>query len=548
MNKLNTNNETFLYQPVMPNADAVRIGWMYPADDNIALSSLGYMTLFKQLDTNPNIDAERVYTNTLKQHNANRFELMGFSFSFELDVVKILETLEFYNIPLYAKDRTADHPLVFAGGPVPITNPEPYADFFDFFLIGEGEEVLEELVTAYRQQRNFTNREAFLRHLAATVPGCYVPSLYQVSYTADNGAITEITPKYPDVPAIVNKRLFSNMEQVVASSPVVTPDTIFSSTFLVEVMRGCAHRCRFCLASYSMLPARGPSLEPVKQAIEAGLKHTNKIGLLGALIADHPNFDELCQFLNHHMDTNPDMEVTAASLRADTVTEPMVKTFVRGKQGKITIAIESGSERLRRRINKNLKQDAIIRCAETAKKAGLKSLKLYGMVGLPDETEEDVLTTIELLKTIRQQVPKLKLVLGSSSFVPKAATPFQWQQRLDNKTVDSRFKLLEKGLRKVAAFRPSSTKWDYFQAFLSRGDRRLAPLLVRFYQLGGSLGSLKRAYKELKAEGLANFPEPDWYALRERPEGEILPWDMINLGVDKHILYKEGLPPPGFGS
>jgi len=538
--------EIFLYQPVVPNADAVKIGWMYPADDTIALSSLGYMTLFKQLDTTPSIAATRVYTNTLKQHNAKDFELMGFSFSFELDVVKILETLDFYGIPLYAQDRGPEHPLIFAGGPVPITNPEPYADFFDFFLIGDGEDVLMELVETFRPQRQFSSRETVLHTLAREVGGCYVPSLYHISYEGDDGPITAIMPKFDDVPAVVQKRLFGNMDQVVASSPVVTENTIFANTFLVEVMRGCAHRCRFCLASYSALPARGPSLEPVKQAIETGLQHTYKIGLLGALIADHPQFDELCDFLNHHMDHRSEMEITAASLRADTVTETMVTTFVRGKQGKITIAIESGSERLRRRINKNLKQEAIIRCAETAHKAGLKSLKFYGMVGLPDETDDDVEATVALMKEVRKRAPGLQLVLGSSSFVPKAATPFQWQARLDNKAVEQRFKILHRGLHKVADFRPSSTKWDYFQSFLSRGDRRLAPLLVRFYQLGGSLGSLKRAYKELKAENNAHFPEPDWYALRERPETEILPWEMINLGVDKAILYKEGQPPLGF--
>ncbi len=538
--------EIYLYDPVPPNPDAVNLGFMYPASYQIALSSLGYLILFKDMDQNPDVNVSRVYMDTLTDYDPRQFELMGFSFSFELDVIAILKTFETYNIPFFAKDRNRSHPLIFAGGPVPMSNPEPFADFFDFFLVGEGEEMMSELTQAYKKYEHLTDREELIRRIAAEVPGLYAPGLYEVEYESPDGPIKSITPKYDDIPTVVQKRLIENMDNFVASSPIISDKAIFANKFLVEVMRGCAHRCRFCLASYSMLPARGPSADRIIQIIDQGLQHTNKLGLLGALISNHPNFDDICAHLHKKLDENPDLDISASSLRVDTITEDIVKTFVRGNQRQLTVAIETGSEKLRRRINKNLKHEQIIQCAEIAKAGGLKSLKFYGMVALPDETPEDIDETVALMKEVKQAAPGLEIILGSSSFVPKGGTPFQWMSRPDNKDVDARFKRLKKGLAKTCDVRATSAKWDYFQAFLSRGDRRLSKLLVRFYEHGGSLGHINRAMKELRAEGELDFPELDWYALRERPESEILPWDTINLGVPRDILYKESLPTPGY--
>lgn len=543
-------SEIYLYEPVSPVSDAVRVAMVYPAAYQIAMSSLGYLTLFQLLDENPNIDASRIYADTWDKYRSTSqgagAEMMGYSFSFELDIIKIFESFEAFGIPQYAQDRDRHHPLIFAGGPVPMSNAEPFADFFDFFLIGEGEEIITDLATAYAKYRHLGSREELIRRLAAEVPGLYAPSMYHVEYAscgkADFGPISAITPKYDDVPAVVQKRFIENMDGFVASTPIITDKTIFSNMLLVEVMRGCAHRCRFCLASYSMLPARGAQMQLIMEKIEQGIQHTDKVGLLGALISNHPEFPELCDFLNH----KEGLTISASSLRADTMTPEIARTFKKGKQKQLTIAVETGSDRLKRRINKNLTNEEVVRAASYIAEAGLEGLKIYGIVGLPDETEEDVVALAELLKDIKKANPKLKLHLGCSSFVPKAGTPFQWQPKVENKTVETRHEILRKSLLKVADVRASSAKWDYFQAFLSRGDRRLSKLLVRFYQLGGSLGAVNRAFKELKSEGAIDFPELDWYACRERPESEILPWDMINLGVAKNILYKEGQPPPGF--
>jgi radical SAM superfamily enzyme YgiQ (UPF0313 family) len=543
-------DETYLYTPVLAQPNAVRVAFCYPASYQIAMSSLGFMILFKQMDVHPDIDVTRVYSDTLQDFSANQFEVMGFSFSFELDTVNILKNLEDWKIPLLAEQRERSHPFVFSGGPVPMSNPEPYADFFDFFLIGEGEQLMSEAMLTIAKYRDLPNRQDVLRKLAAEVVGVYVPSLYEISYTSNDGPIASITPRFDDAPMPVHRRIVVDMTDHVATTPILTDKSVYSSTYLVEVMRGCAHRCRFCLASYSTLPARGAGADPIISKLEEGLRHSRKIGLLGALISDHPQFDEICDYLHHQMDRlegqGDSLTISSSSLRADTLSVPIAKTFKRGKQRQLTIAVESGSERLRRRINKNLKHDQILKAAGVVAEAGMKGLKIYGMVGLPDETDADVEQLAVLMRELRSQNPKLELHLGSSSFVPKAGTPFQWQAKLDSKTIEARFALLKKALGKTADLRPSSAKWDYFQAVLSRGDRRLSKLLLRFYALGGSLGSIKRAYKELCEENDATFPTLDWYAIRERPEHEVLPWDMIHLGVDKHILYKEGLPPPGF--
>ncbi|MEM0951246.1 MAG: radical SAM protein [Cyanobacteria bacterium P01_H01_bin.74] len=542
--------EHYLYKPVPPSPDAIGLGMMYPASYQIAMSSLGYLVLFKNVDINPNVDARRIYADTLNDHNPADLPLMGFSFAFELDIAQILETFKTYDIPFLARDRMRNHPLIFAGGPVPMSNPEPFADFFDFFLIGEGEEMMAQLVDAYTRYQDIDERELLIRKLASAVKGLYAPSLYEVSYTSTDGPIASITPRFEDVPFPVEKQIVSNMDDFVATSPIISEKAIFSNTFLVEVMRGCAHRCRFCLASYTMLgpmgsgipAARGGTIETVINHIEAGIQYTNKVGLIGALISDHPEFSALCEYF----DSKTDLTVSSSSLRVDTLTPQIANTFKKAGQKQLTLAIEAGSDRMRRRINKNLNHQQILDAAATMHAAGYDSVKLYGMVGLPDETDEDVLQLAELIKTIKKQNAGMNVVLGCSSFVPKGGTPFQWQPKVENRMVDHRFALLRKSLAKISDFRPSSAKWDYFQAFLSRGDRRLAPLLIRFYELGGRLGSLNKAYKDLKNDGLNHFPDPDWYALRERPEDEILPWEAINLGTPKHILYREGRRPSGF--
>lgn len=541
------SNEQKLYTPVAASHDAIQVAWCYPAPRNIAMSSLGYLSLFRQLDEAPNVYAERVYADTVKQANIRNAELMGFSFAFELDAVEILRMLDGLGVPLWQRDRT-DEPLVFAGGPTVMTNPEPYAEFFDFFLVGEGEGMLAETISAMVQVRHLS-RDEQLRYLAKHVAGCYVPSLYEATY--DGEQFMGLVPIADEAPAIIQKQALSReaMANTIATSPILSEDSVFGNTYLIEVMRGCSHKCRFCMASYAMLPARGSSAETILNAVDTGLQHTNKLGLLGALIADHPQFGEICDGLHQRMDANEDIRLNAAALRVDRLSERIVETFIRGGQQQLTVAIESGSERLRHRINKHLKQAKIHEAMETVSQTGLKGLKFYGMVGLPDETDDDIEETIQLLAQVKKDHPKLKLVLGCSTFVPKGGTPFQWMARLDKSRLAKRQKRLEKGLLKIADFRPSSPRWDDVQAILARGDRRMSVLVERYYQLNkdaegmGSAGALKKADRKLRDEGLAQYPSLDDLLHKPFAEGDTLPWEHINLGVDKAMLWKESLPP-----
>lgn len=537
------SEETFLYTVDLPKvSDAVPIAWCYPASYAITMASLGYLLLFALLDKHPKALPVRFATEDYgKGYQLRHYPLMGFSFSFELDILEILRCFEAEEFPLYAQERMGDaFPLVFAGGPVPSTNPEPYAPFFDFFLIGEGEELLSNLMDAYHRNQHLRHdKAALLEALATEVPGVYVPQFVAVTYEEPTGAVVQLTPTNNRVAFPTGKQWLRSIENAVAASPIISEASVFGRSFLVEVMRGCSHRCRFCLASYSTLPTRSATVGTLLQTIQHGLQYTNKLGLLGVLVADHPEFPQLCDALAEL----PDIQISSGAVRADTLTTQMCKTLADSGSQSITLAIESGSAWLRRRINKHLKEEAIFTALERAASAGLKSVKLYHMVGLPDETDEHIHASIELIQRLKKATPKLKLSVGCSSFVPKAWTPFQWMPRPTDAIISKRLELFRKGVIKHAEFRPSSTKWDAFQAMVSRGDRRLAPFLERFTKLGGSHGHINRALKELKQEKATPLPSVAWYGERERPQHEVLPWETVSLGVNKEILWKEGLIP-----
>ena len=528
--------ETLLYQPVPAMAGALRFGFLYPANYAVSVSALGYLLLFSLADQLPQVAATRLTTDALAGHHGRDFDVIGISFAFELDFLEVFNGLTQLGLPLLAADRPEDAPLVFAGGPVPTTNPEPYAPFFDFFLVGDGETLLPAVLLHLHQASPLLTRAEKLAELATRFTGVYVPSLYHVDYESPTGPITAINPVHAHIPPRVLRATVEDMDNHVAASPLLSPESVYGYSYLVEVRRGCAHRCRFCLASYSTLPAKSAGLDAVWRKIETGLQHTDHIGLLGALIADHPQFGELIDRLNAVMDTGRALRVSCSSLRVDTLTPAMVAMFVRAQQQQVTLAIESGSPRVRTAIHKHLDQQAIWQAADTLAQAGMPGLKLYTMVGLPTETDQDIDQTLELARGLKKAHPRLKLTLGASSFVPKAATPFQWQARPEDKVLEKRLAQKTRGLQKVAQFRPGSVKWDTLQALLSRGDRRLAPLLLAVGQYGGSAGSFNRAYKSLKG----TLPPLDWYANRERPRHEVLPWQHLHLGVDADTLWTEG--------
>ncbi|HSM81855.1 MAG TPA: radical SAM protein, partial [Nodosilinea sp.] len=431
------------------------------------------------------------------------------------------------HIPLFTCDRSADHPLVFGGGPVLTANPEPFADFFDVILLGDGETLLDNFFDALVELKTASRSET-LRRLAL-VPGIYVPSLYSVSYDGPGGPVQAIHP-IAGSPATVQKQTYRG--DVLSASTVVTPHAAWENIYMVEVVRSCPEMCRFCLASYLTLPFRPASLEEsLMPAIEQGLAVTNRLGLLGASVTQHPEFDTLLDYLNQPQ--FDDVRISLASVRTNTVTAKLATTLTRHDSRSITIAIESGSERVRHIVNKKLATDDIEQAAVNAKAGGLSAMKLYGMAGVPGETMEDLEQTVALLLRLKKAAPGLRLTFGCSTFVPKAHTPFQWYGV--NKEADKRLKYLQKHLRSQGIdFRPESYNWSVIQALISRGDRRLGPVLERVRHYGDSLGSYRRAFKDFQGQ----LPPLEYYVHEDWAPDRPLPWEHLLGPLPKATLQK----------
>ena len=519
--------ERLLFTPATPENNAIPLIYAFPNEYSIGITSLGYQIVWATLATRTDLQVTRLFTDRHEPLPVQP-ELLGFSVSWELDYVNILNLLESLEIPIRANDRTENHPLIFGGGPVLTANPEPFADFFDLVLLGDGENLLGEFIDAYQEVRT-ANRETQLRHLAQ-VPGIYVPSLYEVNYTSPDGAIAKIRPIDTEIPANIAKQTYRG--NTLSVSSVVTEKSAWPDIFMVEVVRSCPEMCRFCLASYLTLPFRTANLESsLIPAIERGLQVTNRIGLLGASVTQHPEFSRVLDYLSQPK--FDDVRLSIASVRTNTVTEALAKTLATRGTRSLTIAVESGSERVRQIINKKLKNEEIIQAAVNAKAGGLKALKLYGMVGVPGEKPEDLDDTIAMMKELKKAAPGLRLTLGCSTFVPKSHTPFQWFGV--NRQAEKRLKKLKKELgRSGLDFRPESYNWSVIQTLISRGDRRLSHLLELVRHYGESLGSYRRAFKELRG----TLPELDFYVYQDWAIEQTLPWHHIQGPLPADTLKK----------
>jgi radical SAM superfamily enzyme YgiQ (UPF0313 family) len=521
------SSERLLFTPATPNADAVPTIFAFPNEYSVGITSLGYQVVWATLASRPDLQVSRLFTDC-HERLPGQPELLGYSLSWELDYVNILNLLEFLEIPVRSAVRSHEHPLVFGGGPVLTANPEPFADFFDVILLGDGENLLGDFIDAYKDVRT-ADRNTQLRHLAQ-VPGVYVPSLYEVTYDEATGEIEAIQPVEAQIPAVVEKQTYRG--NTLSASTVVTEKAAWENIYMVEVVRSCPEMCRFCLASYLTLPFRTPSATgSLIPAIERGLTVTNRIGLLGASVTQHPEFEVLLDYLSQPK--YEDVRLSIASVRTNTVTQKLAETLAKRDTRSITIAVESGSERLRQIINKKLKNEEIIQAAVNAKAGGLTSLKLYGMVGVPGEEMSDVEQTVAMMREIKKAVGGLRLTLGCSTFVPKAHTPFQWFGV--NPEAEKRLKFLQKNLRSQGMeFRPESYNWSVIQGLISRGDRRLSPLLELTRHYGDSLGSFRRAFKELRGQ----LPELDFYVHADWSTQQVLPWSHLQGPLPQTTLLK----------
>lgn len=500
--------EKYLYRP-NTSKTANYVVWMaFPGIYSFAMSSLGFLWLYKLIDERDDVAVERVCSDTEKtQYRVEDVDMIGFSFSFDFDFLNVFAMLEKYNIPLKSKDRT-NSPLIFAGGPVVTANPEPYKEFFDFFVLGDGEDINMQVIDICKDAKN---KQEALEKLSNT-EGVYVPTLAD-----ENTSVKKVTKKITEC----------------VYTPILSDEAFFKDTFILEMARGCANRCGFCLASYLNLPLRCLPYDELLRVIDLGLENSDKIALLGAQISAHPHFKDICKYIYDKVQAGREIEMSVSSLRVDAITPEVVKTFVATGQKNITLAIEAGSDRLRKVINKNLTEEQIFNALKIAKENGLKGVKFYGMIGIPTETHEDILAIIELAKKIKFENKGFDISFGFSSFVTKPHTPFQWCGRESTKSLEDKSNFLQKELHKIGVTAHiSSIKWDYWQAVLSRGDVNLGDFLLDVYKNGGKLGAFKKSAKKfnINAEDLACG---NWSFDKK------LPWDFIKVTPGKEFLIKE---------
>jgi radical SAM superfamily enzyme YgiQ (UPF0313 family) len=521
------DSERLLFTPTTPDTDAIPVIFAFPNEYSVGITSLGYQVVWATLAMRDDVQVSRLFTD-IHEQLPRKPEIVGFSISWELDYINILNLLESLQIPIRATSRHNSHPIIFGGGPVLTANPEPFADFFDVILLGDGENLLGNFIEAYKEVRN-ADRLTQLKALAQ-IPGIYVPSLYEVEYQGIDGAVKSIKPISAEIPAVVQKQTYRG--NTLSASTVVTEKAAWENIYMVEVVRSCPEMCRFCMASYLTLPFRTASLEgSLIPAIERGLQVTNRLGLLGASVTQHPEFEALLDYISQPKYDH--VRLSIASVRTNTVTVNLAKTLAKRDTRSLTIAVESGSEKVRQIINKKLNNDEIIQAAINAKAGGLTSLKLYGMAGIPGEEAEDLEQTVAMMRSIKKAAPGLRLTFGCSTFVPKAHTPFQWFGV--NRQAEKRLQMLQKQLKPQGIeFRPESYNWSIIQALLSRGDRRLSPLLELTRDFGDSLGSYKRAFKQLKGQ----IPNLDFYVHADWSTEQVLPWSHLQGPLPQSTLLK----------
>lgn len=522
-----------------------KVAIVYPNTYFVGMSNLGLHIIYEEINLRNDSVCERIFLPEKKELEAydktktplmsvetqrpmHQFDVVAFDVTFEMDYFHIPLMLRHGRVPIMGKDRTEFDPIVIAGGPCATFNPEPFADFIDAFIIGEGEGIVSRVLDIIRDGKmEGLDRHAILRQLA-NISGVYVPSLYVPIYSDDGEFkgyhIAEGAPK-------TIKRHFEMLTSG-GETVVATNYTEFGAMYIIEVARGCGRHCRFCMAGYCFRVPRVRPLEILKEGVDRAEKLGKKVGLMGAAISDYPEVDELVTYIR-----SKDMRYSCASLRADSLTQAVVDGLADSGQKTITIAPETGSERLRRVINKGISEEHLQNAATLSAKSGIQHMRLYIMIGLPTETDEDIDAIVGLAERTQAHMAEVgckgRLTLSINPFIPKPFTPFQWMAMDNQKTVEKKLQYIKKALQKNRRIEVlvESPKEAYIQGVLARGDRRLGAVLAACAADRGS----KSFKAEMKAAGL----DMDEMNYRERSFDEFLPWCHLDMGMDDGYLEME---------
>jgi radical SAM superfamily enzyme YgiQ (UPF0313 family) len=536
-----------------PHGGRLRVALAFPNTYWVGMSNLGFQTIYRLLNAEDDIVCERFFLPpkqelaaliasrtplvTLEsQSQVADYDVIAFSVSFEWDYVNVLTLLRLAGVPAYAAERSERHPLVVIGGAVTFVNPEPLAPFADVIAAGEGEVLVPALGRAFGEA---AGRADLLRRLSRE-RGFYVPSFYEPQHAADGSLTGFAAVAGTDAPVPVRKAALKTTEAIdPPATSIFTPDTEFGSRFLVEVVRGCANLCRFCWAGYNYLPVRAFPADRILQLAEAARVHANRVGLVSIALCDHPDIERILARL-----LEMGYAISPASLRLDDLTEPIVRVLRESGERTITIAPETGSDRLRRVINKTVTNDEILDRAELIFASGIENLKLYYMIGLPTETDDDLIAIRDLTLQLRVRMMKharsrgqIGRIIGSvNPLIPKPGTAYQWIPMEDPAVVDRKIKRLRNltsGIDNVY-FNIKSERHSYFQALLSLGDRRVA----------AAIEIAERNGQNWRAAVAESGVDADFYIFRDRTNDAVLPWDIIDGGMKAaffHAEFEKGL-------
>jgi len=531
-----------------PHGGRLRIALAFPNTYWVGMSNLGFQTVYRLFNDRPDIVCERVFLPpkqelaaqlaagtplvTLEsQTPVNEFDVFAFSVSFEWDYVNILTLLRLAGIKRYATERTARDPLILVGGAVTFVNPEPLAPFADVIAAGEAEVLIPSLDRAFRES---TGRDELLRALTQE-RGFYIPSFYEPRYN-ESGLLMEYVPlPGTNAPVPVRKAALKVTDAVdPPATGIFTPDTEFGSRFLIEVVRGCANLCRFCWAGYNYLPVRSFPADRILELARNAREHASRVGLVSIALCAHPEIERILSSL-----LEMGYQISPASLRLDDLTDPIVKMLHDSGEKSITIAPEAGSDRMRRVINKTVTNDEILDRADLIFRNGIENLKLYYMIGLPTETDEDLVGIRDLTVQLRDIMMKYakpkgrvgKIVGSVNPLIPKPGTAYQWLPMEDPAVTDKKIKRLRSLMAGIdnVYFNIKSERHSYYQALLSLGDRRVAP----------AIEAAERNGQDWRAAVEEAGVDAAFFIFRDRTNDPLLPWDIIDGGMKESFFRNE---------